>query len=88
MLIICIGASIAQALESSDTIPLGSVKKLRQQARLLNKAEVKSVNELHNALRHVVSLDAFLPSSQASDQNAELQSRPVLIATTDEERKQ
>ena len=77
-----------QALEASERIPLGSVKKLREQARLLNKAEVKSVNELHNALRHVVSLDTFLPPTQASEQNAELQSRPVLIATTDEERKQ
>lgn len=79
-------------MERGGDIPLGSTQQLRKQTRMYQKAELNSVLHLINAVRHVMDVDELLPNAGCLRPRArtchDLLSKPVLIMTADEERKQ
>ena len=77
-------------MESAGDIDLGSAAKLRRDCKKAQSHSLKAIQMLANALSPVVSLDKFLPSSRpgVDDDLHALETRPCLIMTADEERKQ
>ena len=76
-------------MEAANTIPVGSTAMLRKMARFFNKAEIESVLQLTNMIRHVTSVDSFLKTRAMPDAGMDaLLRKPVLILTSDQERKQ
>lgn len=77
-------------MEIAGDIDLGSLEKLRKEAKKVQSHSAKNVQLLANALAPIVALDEFLakPCPQNHLGERALEDKPVLIMCSDEERKQ
>ena len=78
-------------MEREQLIPVGSVAKLRKSSKLALQETIKPLLQLEHSLQVIeVSMDRFLPRPQPPHERRpdELLKRPVLIMTTDEEKRQ
>jgi len=76
-------------MEIAGDIEVGSLEKLRKEAKKNQSHSAKNVQLLANAMAPIIGLDEFLAKPCPQDlRERALEDKPVLIMCSDEERKQ